>query len=86
VFQRALRVAREMPAWEITYEDAAAGIIEGVATTALFRFRDDFVIRIRPDGAGARVDMRSKSRDGRGDLGANAERIRAFLKVLAVAS
>ncbi len=53
--------------------------IEGVDTSWLFRFKDDFVIEVRPDGAdGSLVHMRSKSRDGKGDVGANAKRIRAF--------
>jgi uncharacterized protein (DUF1499 family) len=77
-FARVRAAARAMPDWEITFEDPAAGFLEGVATTALFRFRDDFVVRVRPRDGGSRVDMRSKSRDGRGDIGANAKRIRAF--------
>jgi uncharacterized protein (DUF1499 family) len=40
------------------------------------------VIRIAPAGAGSRVDMRSKSRVGRSDAGANAHRIREFLQAL----
>ena len=43
--------------------------------TRLFRFVDDVVIRVRPRGAGSVVDLRSNSRVGGGDLGANAERI-----------
>jgi hypothetical protein len=42
-------------------------------------FRDDIVVRIRPAPDGARVDARSASRYGRGDLGVNARRIRALL-------
>src|SRR5207237_4421058 len=74
------QVAETMPAWRITAADADAGSIEAVATSRLFGFEDDIVLRIRPDGAsGTRVDMRSKSRNGKGDLGANAARIRAFV-------
>jgi uncharacterized protein (DUF1499 family) len=81
-FERVRDATRRMAGWEITSEDPQRGTIEGVATTGLFRFRDDFVIRIRPDGSGSRIDMRSKSRDGRGDIGANAKRIRAFFAVV----
>ena len=42
-------------------------------------FRDDIVIRIRPDGSGSKVDIRSKSRVGRSDLGVNARRIRELI-------
>ncbi len=80
VFETALRQAQQQKHWEVTFSDANAGVIEAVAVTPLLRFRDDVIVRIRPDGeGGARVDMRSKSREGRSDLGANAKRIRAFL-------
>lgn len=54
------------------------GRIEAVASTLVFGFRQDLVIRILPDGEGALVDMRSAARNGAHDLGANAERIRGF--------
>jgi uncharacterized protein (DUF1499 family) len=79
---RARSAAERMPAWTVTDVDQNAGTIEAVATSRLFRFQDDIVIRVRPDGDGSRVDMRSKSRDGKGDLGANAARIRAYLAEL----
>jgi uncharacterized protein (DUF1499 family) len=69
--------------WEITAEDSAAGTIEAYDTSRVFEFVDDVVIRVRPDGSGSVVDVRSKSRDGRGDLGVNAARIRAFRSGLA---
>ena len=53
--------------------------LEAIATSRWFGFRDDIVIRIRPDGSGSKVDIRSKSRVGRSDLGVNAERIREFV-------
>jgi uncharacterized protein (DUF1499 family) len=58
--------------------------IEATATTPWFGFEDDVVIRLReaPDGDGVRVDVRSASRIGRGDMGANAARIRAYLEAL----
>ena len=73
-------VATGMPAWRITRRDPAAGELEAVVTSAVFGFQDDVVLRVRPDPAsgGSRVDMRSKSRDGKGDRGVNAARIRAF--------
>jgi uncharacterized protein (DUF1499 family) len=39
-------------------------------------------VRITADGAGSRVDVRSKSRVGKGDIGTNAKRIRAYLQRL----
>lgn len=81
VFDSALAAARAM-GWEIVAADAPAGRIEAIATTRLLRFKDDVAIRLREDGAGTRVDVRSKSRLGRGDLGTNARRIRRYLAAL----
>ena len=76
------RRAAESLGWEIVADEPAAGRIEATQTTRLFRFVDDVVIRVRPAEGGCRVDLRSKSRDGRGDLGANAARIRAFRRAV----
>ena len=78
VFARALETARRMPSWEIVSEDPAEGLIQAVSTSRIFRFNDDLAIRIRPDSRGSVVDVRSRSRVGQSDLGANAARIRAF--------
>jgi hypothetical protein len=43
-------------------------------------FRDDVVIRVSPLGQGSRIDLRSASRYGTADLGANATRLRALLE------
>jgi uncharacterized protein (DUF1499 family) len=86
VFARAVELARAQPGWTVTHVDAQGHTLEGFVETRLFRFRDDFVVRVRPEeGGGSRVDMRSKSRVGRGDLGANAARIHAFLQALEAA-
>ena len=82
-FDRALAAVRDL-GWEVVASDRAAGRIEAVDTTFWFGFKDDVVIRIAqtpPDG-GTRVDVRSKSRVGVGDLGTNAERVRELLRRL----
>jgi uncharacterized protein (DUF1499 family) len=56
------------------------GVIEAVARTPIMGFRDDVVIRLIPLGQGTRIDMRSASRFGNHDLGANASRIRSLLE------
>jgi uncharacterized protein (DUF1499 family) len=76
------RRAAERLGWIVTAEDAGAGLLEAEDTTRLFRFVDDIVVRVRPREAGSVVDVRSTSRVGRGDLGANARRIRAFAQAL----
>lgn len=65
--------------WELVAADGVNGHIEATATTRLYGFKDDVVIRVRPDGAGSRIDLRSVSRIGQSDLGANAARIGAFI-------
>lgn len=77
-----VRAAATVLGWQIIDEDAEAGRLEANETTAIFRFVDDVVVRVRADGQGSLVDVRSKSRDGRGDLGANAARIRALRDTL----
>lgn len=79
-FERALQAAREM-GWEIVAADAAKGFIEATASTSL-GFRDDVVIRVRPEAGLSRVDVRSASRVGKSDLGANARCIRAYFRRL----
>ncbi len=78
-FARIYEVAKQVDTWEITLADPGTRKIEGIDTSWLFRFADDFVIEVRPgDGGASLVHMRSKSRDGKGDMGANAARIRDF--------
>jgi uncharacterized protein (DUF1499 family) len=76
--QLAIDAARSS-GWNIVASGSASGRIEATATTTWFGFKDDVVVRIRPEGSGSRVDVRSVSRVGEGDLGANAARIREFL-------
>lgn len=73
------RAAVQSLGWEIVAAEEAAGRIEAVATTRWFGFKDDIVVRVAPSAGGSRVDVRSRSRVGRSDLGANARRIQDFL-------
>jgi uncharacterized protein (DUF1499 family) len=56
------------------------GRIEAVARTPILGFRDDVVVRVRGTQEGARIDVRSASRYGRHDLGANAARVRSLIE------
>ncbi len=80
-FSKALAAAEAM-GWEIVAKDPAAGRIEAVDTTLWFGFKDDVVVRVAAAGRGSRIDVRSKSRLGRSDIGTNARRIRAYLERL----
>lgn len=84
-FAKSLAAAERL-GWQVVRQDAEEGTLEATDTTAVFRFVDDVAVRVRPDPQGARIDVRSKSRDGKGDLGANAARIRAFRDALAANS
>ncbi len=77
VFSAALAAAKNM-GWEIVASVPAEGHIEATATTPFVAFKDDVVIRVRAGQAGTLVDVRSKSRIGKGDMGVNAARIRAY--------
>ena len=76
-FSRAIATSRQL-GWEIYAEVPNEGRIEAVDRTFWFDFKDDIVIRIKAENDGSRIDLRSVSRVGRGDLGANAKRIKLF--------
>jgi hypothetical protein len=80
-FERALAAARKM-GWEIVAADPATGRIEATVTTFWYGFKDDVVVRVGAGNGGSVIDVRSKSRVGRSDLGANASRIRTYLETL----
>ncbi|MDE0885002.1 MAG: DUF1499 domain-containing protein [Myxococcota bacterium] len=76
-YERSLEIARQM-GWSISDMNPNQGRFDATDTTRIFRFVDDITVRVRPLGNGSAVDIRSRSRVGRGDLGANAIRIRKF--------
>jgi len=78
---RVVRVLEDM-GLEIVTVDEGAGIVEATDTTFWFGFKDDVVVRIRPSAGGSVVDVRSVSRVGVSDLGANAARIVRILEAV----
>ncbi len=84
ILLRAAEIARNQPGWSVTQSEIREkeSVIEGYATSGMFRFVDDWVIRVTKANGGAVVDMRSRSREGVGDFGANAARIRRFMAAL----
>ena len=81
-FDLALATVRSMQHWKIIATDPSAGRIEASEASFWFGFVDDIVIRVAADGAGSRVDIRSVSRQGKGDLGVNAARVRDYIAAL----
>jgi Protein of unknown function (DUF1499) len=80
VIAKAERLAKDR-GWNVAVALPEEGRLEATETSALFRFKDDVVLRVRPTdtGEGSVVDMRSVSRVGVSDLGMNAKRVRSFL-------
>ena len=77
VRERVIEVAEHL-GWNVTWASAPEGLVEAEVRSSVFQFVDDVAIRIRPASDGFHVDLRSTSRVGRSDLGANAARILAF--------
>jgi uncharacterized protein (DUF1499 family) len=85
-YAAALAAARAMPLWQIVSEHPATGRIAAIATTPRLKFVDDVEIVVEPAGDGSRVRVRSASRVGVTDFGANARRVRAYLARLATSA
>lgn len=81
-FARAEAAARAL-GWRIVAAAPAEGRLEASDSTRWFGFTDDVVVRVTAAPTGSRIDVRSASRVGRSDVGANARRIRAFLTAVA---
>ncbi|MGY8815571.1 MAG: DUF1499 domain-containing protein [Gammaproteobacteria bacterium] len=80
-FNRVMTAVEKM-GWEVVNTSKTFGRIEATDTTFWFKFKDDIVIRLRPEDAGIRIDARSVSRVGKGDVGINAKRLRRFFEIL----
>ncbi len=66
----------------LVHEDAQAGRIEATATSLLYGLKSDVIVRVKPQGSGARIDVRSVSRTGQSDLGDNCRRVGKLLSSL----
>ncbi len=76
------KAAVENAGMSIITADPASGRIEATAVSMLYGFKDDVVVRIRPDGTGARIDLRAIRRTGDRDMGANCHRIESLVSAL----
>ncbi len=66
--------------WTVVTEDEDKWMLEATDTTFWYGFKDDVIVRIQPSrNGGSIIDIRSVSRVGRSDIGANAERVRALI-------
>ena len=72
-----------LPRWTLSRCDDQEGRIEAAAQRLITRRVDDVEVRITLDvDAQTRVDLTSRGRSGRGDLGANRRHVLLFLKSL----
>lgn len=78
----AAEIAIDRLGWERAKEGEANNTLEATDTTTWFGFKDDVVVRLQEQDNHTLVDVRSKSRVGKSDLGKNAERIDLFLTEL----
>jgi uncharacterized protein (DUF1499 family) len=81
VFEVATRVVDNM-GLELVDASQTDLRVEATDSTLLYGFKDDIVVRIVALDGTTKIDVRSKSRVGRSDLGQNAKRIREFLALL----
>lgn len=79
------QVARQQ-GWTVMLSDPPGGQIEAVQRSFWYGLPADIAVRIVEDEGGARIDVRSASRIGGGDMGANAQRIKVYLDDLAQAA
>jgi uncharacterized protein (DUF1499 family) len=82
-YQLVLRVAKDL-GWKIVDSNPpnlrvdGVAQIEAIARSPAFGFADDIAIRVRPLASQTRIDLRSVSRVGKHDFGANARHVDRF--------
>ena len=69
------KAALKAQGYTLVTDDPAAGRLEATARRGAWALADDVMVRIGPSGAGAKVDIRSVSRIGQADGGANCDRV-----------
>lgn len=70
------------PEWRVVHVDDTGLTVELTETAGFFQFTDDVAVRVLPMDQASQVDVRSRSRVGKGDFGANAARIRRILEAI----
>ncbi|CAA9486148.1 MAG: hypothetical protein AVDCRST_MAG12-1816 [uncultured Rubrobacteraceae bacterium] len=75
-----MRAVEGLPRWSL--EAAEGNEVRAVRKTRLFRFADDVTARVSPDPDGARLELTSASRVGKGDLGQNPRNLVELLRAV----
>jgi len=82
LFDVARRAAQSLR-WEIAVLDAQKNEIQAVVTTKVWGFKDDVTIQIQPaQPSGSLLWVRSASRVGKGDLGANTRHVMDLIEAV----
>jgi uncharacterized protein (DUF1499 family) len=81
VFPEAVAAITSLPRWKLVSASVELGEIRAEVETPLFRFVDDVTVQISGENPVV-VNVRSKSRVGKGDLGKNAKNVSLFLDTL----
>ena len=83
VWDALVDTAHRRRGWQLVHADEELGLMTIVCTTPVFRLHDDLTIWVSLDENGlTRVEARSESRVGKGDLGMNQRRIERLLSLL----
>lgn len=78
-----VRRAVQSLGWETTTLDAEKKEIQAVVTSKVWRFKDDVTVRVQPaQPSGSSLWVRSVSRVGKGDLGANTRHVMSLLQAV----
>ena len=72
--------------WDVMLSDPRSGQVEAIYRDQWYGLASDIAVRVEPDAGGSRIDVRSTSRVGVGDMGANASRVKELLNQVALAA
>ncbi len=76
-------VVRAMRSLGWTEIQVTEGEVRAIVVSPLFRFRDDATVHIKKAEGGTLHDARPASRNGKGDLGANAVHLKSLFAEVA---
>lgn len=82
VLHEKLEEAMRSLGWQEIRSEPRTLRVEAVVITPWLGFRDDLLAQVQPEGGNSRLYLRSESRVGRGDLGANRGHIMALYRAL----
>ena len=74
LFSTALQTVNQL-GWNVITRSPKTREIQAVVTTPLWHFKDDVTVQVRGSAQGSLLHIRSASRVGKGDLGANIRHI-----------